>query len=47
MIYKTRKVLKDKIPTTFFNETIAKKLSTTLAVKKWSYLIKNLSYPYK
>ena len=47
MRYKTRKVLKDKIPTTFFNETIAKKLSTTLAVKKWSYLIKNLSYPYK
>jgi len=46
MRYKTRKkILKD--PTTFYDVTIAKKLSQTLAVKKWSYIIKKLSYPYK
>jgi len=47
MRYKTRKTLKDKIATTFWNETVAKKVVTTLTVKKWSYLIKNLTYPYK
>jgi glyceraldehyde-3-phosphate dehydrogenase/erythrose-4-phosphate dehydrogenase len=40
-----RKFKKD--PTAFFDETIAKKMNTLTAVKKWSYIIKKLTYPYK
>ncbi len=47
MRYKKRKALKNKIATTFWNETVAKKVVKTLAVKKWPYLIKNLTYLYK
>lgn len=46
MRYKTKKKLK-KDPTAFFDETIAKKMNTLTAVKKWSYIIKKLTYPYK
>ena len=47
MRYKTRKTLKDKIATTFWNKIVSKKVVKTLAVKKWPYLIKNLTYLYK
>ena len=46
MRYKTKKTMK-KDPHVFFDETIAKKLDTKTAVKKWSYIIKKLTYPYK
>ena len=47
MRYKTKKTLKDRMPKTFYDETIAKKMDSKIAVKKWSYIIKKLTYPYK
>jgi len=47
MRYKTKKTLKDKVPKTFYNETIAKKMDSKTSVKKWSDIIKKLTYPYK
>jgi hypothetical protein len=45
MRYKIGRTL--KVPTIFYDVIIAKKLSQTLAVKKWSYIIKKLNYTYK